>query len=97
VCSPDHGGLCSFCVLQVIQPVFNHMAEQIALMGDAGEAPALRLCYDDFNESTCMPEVCFCMLTLLTDSALLGQPKSVALLHSNLAVMPTRVSGLPHC
>lgn len=42
----------------VVQPVFNLMAEQIALMGDAGEAPALRLGYDDFNESACMPQVC---------------------------------------
>ena len=41
----------------VVQPVFNLMVEQIALMGDAGEAPALRLGYDDFNESVCMSEV----------------------------------------
>lgn len=43
--------------LQVVQPVFNLMAEQIALMGEAGEAPALRLGYDDFNESMWMREV----------------------------------------
>jgi hypothetical protein len=43
--------------LQVIQPVFNLMAEQIGLMGDMGESPALRLGYDDFNESACMPQV----------------------------------------
>jgi hypothetical protein len=45
-------------VLQVVQPVFNLMAEQVCLMGDMGEAPALRLGYDDFNESACMPQVC---------------------------------------
>lgn len=41
-----------------IQPVFNLMAEQIGLMGEVGESPALRLGYDDFNESACMPQVC---------------------------------------
>lgn len=45
------------CYPQVIQPVFNLMAEQVCLMGDSGEAPALRLGYDDFNESACMPQV----------------------------------------
>lgn len=46
-----------FAPLQVIQPVFNLMAEQICLMGDMGESPALRLGFDDFNESACMPTV----------------------------------------
>jgi len=49
--------LCCAVTLQVVQPVFNLMAEQIALMGEAGEAPALRLGYDDFNESCWMREV----------------------------------------
>jgi hypothetical protein len=43
--------------LQVVQPVFNLMAEQIGLMGEVGEQPALRLGYDDFNESACMQQV----------------------------------------
>lgn len=43
--------------MQVVQPVFNLMAEQIGLMGAAGEQPALRLGYDDFNESACISEV----------------------------------------
>lgn len=43
--------------LQVVQPIFNLMAEQIGLMGEVGESPALRLGYDDLNESACMPEV----------------------------------------
>lgn len=42
----------------VVQPVFNFMAEQIALMGAAGEQPALRLGYDDINESACIAPVC---------------------------------------
>lgn len=41
----------------VVQPVFNFMAEQIALMGSAGEQPALRLGYDDINESACIAQV----------------------------------------
>lgn len=48
---------CCLFVLQVIQPVFNLMAEQVCLMGDMGESPALRLGFDDFNESACMPQV----------------------------------------
>lgn len=42
---------------QVVQPVFNLKAEEIGLMGEVGEQPALRLGYDDFNESASMPEV----------------------------------------
>jgi hypothetical protein len=51
----------ALCVLppcrQVVQPVFNLMAEQVGLMGEIGEAPALRLGYDDINESACLPQV----------------------------------------
>ena len=41
----------------VVQPLFNLMAEQIGLMGNAGEQPALRLGYDDINESACIAQV----------------------------------------
>jgi hypothetical protein len=40
-----------------VQPVFNLMAEQIGLMAEAGEQPALRLGYDDMNESACIKQV----------------------------------------
>lgn len=45
------------CLRQVVQPVFNLLAEQVGLMGQAGEQPALRLGYDDVNESACISEV----------------------------------------
>lgn len=41
----------------VVQPVFNFLAEQVGLMGQAGEQPALRLGYDDVNESACIAQV----------------------------------------
>ncbi|KAF8059158.1 CALS3 [Scenedesmus sp. PABB004] len=40
-----------------VQPAFNLLAEQVGLMGEAGEQPALRLGYDDANESACIPAV----------------------------------------
>jgi hypothetical protein len=58
-CLPACAPTLLFAPLQVIQPVFNLMAEQICLMGDMGESPALRLGFDDFNESACMPQVGF--------------------------------------
>ncbi len=60
VCIPVLCACPSSPSLQVIQPVFNLMAEQICLMGDMGESPALQLGYDDFNESACMPQVAGC-------------------------------------
>eukprot|EP00879_Flechtneria_rotunda_P010664 GHRR01011145.1.p1 GENE.GHRR01011145.1~~GHRR01011145.1.p1 ORF type:complete len:1109 (+),score=334.63 GHRR01011145.1:1762-5088(+) len=45
------------CAWQVVQPIFNLMSEQIGLMGAAGEQPALRLGYDDMNESACIASV----------------------------------------
>jgi len=41
----------------VLQPLFNYVAEQVGLMGGAKEEPALRVGYDDMNESACSNQV----------------------------------------
>jgi hypothetical protein len=43
--------------LQVLQPLFNYVAEQVGLMGGMKEEPALRVGYDDINESACSNQV----------------------------------------
>jgi hypothetical protein len=59
LCSRAHG-------LQVVQPLFFFLAEQIDLAGQqAEEEPALRIAYCDVNESCCSPVAVYGLIKVL--------------------------------
>lgn len=54
------------CHCQVVQPLFFFLAEQIDLAGQqAEEEPALRIAYDDVNESCCSPQAVYKLVKAL--------------------------------
>lgn len=69
--STAQGASHNACHSQVLQPIFNLLAEQVGLMGFSKEQPALRLGYDDVNESASIAAVsmnssCFCSTQLMS-------------------------------
>ena len=52
--------------MQVVQPLFFFLAEQLDLAGQqAEEEPALRIAYDDVNEHCCSPSSVYGLITVL--------------------------------